>query len=94
MVAVTVDIPNGNEQFYEKIIARVFPQDKIPDGWQFHVAGPVPDGWRIVNVVPSQEEFEAFAGDQLRPALQELEGGVTPVLTFFPVHKLIQGTQS
>jgi hypothetical protein len=55
-----------------------------------HVAGPTETGWRIVNVVPSQEGFEAFARETLGPSLQQLEG-VTPEMTFFPVYRLIQG---
>ena len=55
-----------------------------------HVAGPTETGWRIVNVVPSQEGFETFARESLGPVLQELEG-VTPEIAFFPVYRLIHG---
>jgi hypothetical protein len=34
--------------------------------------------------VPSQEEFEAFARERLRPTLQQVWEAVTPELTFFP----------
>ena len=42
-----------------------------PDGWQVHIAGPSENGWRIVNVVPSQEQFEErpavnYTGPQAR----------------------------
>jgi hypothetical protein len=91
MVAVIVDIPGGTNQQYEQVIATVFPEGKLPEGWLVHVAGPTENGWRIVNVVPSQEQFEAFGRKQLRPALQQAgEGDVTSQLTFFPVHRLIR----
>ena len=35
-----------------------------------HLAGPVENGWRVVNVVPSQQESEDFAREQLLPALR------------------------
>ena len=89
MDAVIVDIPRGNQQFYDQIIPTLFPDGKLPEGRQVHIAGPTDTGWRIVNVVPSQEEFETFSRDQLGPILQELEG-VTPELTFFPVYRLIR----
>jgi hypothetical protein len=54
-----------------------------------HLAGPTADGWRTINVVPSQEQFEAFAREKLFPAVQQAEN-VTPQLTFFPVYKLIR----
>jgi hypothetical protein len=31
------------------------------------IAGPIDNGWRVVNVAPSQEEFEVFAREQLIP---------------------------
>ena len=40
-------------------------------------------------MVPSQEQFEAFAREKLFPAVQQAEN-VAPHLTFFPVYKLIQ----
>jgi hypothetical protein len=38
-----------------------------------HLAGPTADGWRTINVVPSQEQFEAFAREKLIPAVQQAE---------------------
>ena len=88
-VAVIIDVPNGNQQFYDQIVPALFSNGRLPEGWQLHIAGPTDAGWRIVNVVPSQEEFEDFAREKLGPTLQQLEG-VTPTMTFFPVYKIIQ----
>jgi hypothetical protein len=89
-VAVTIDIAGGNPQLYEKVIAEVFPDGKLPEGWQMHVAGPTENGWRVVNVVESQEQFETFARERLLPATQRV-GDPAPEVTFFPVYKLIRG---
>ena len=35
-----------------------------------HLAGRAENGWRVFNVVPPHEEFEAFAREQLLPALR------------------------
>jgi hypothetical protein len=88
-IAVIIDIPGGTEQLYEQIIARLFPDGKLPEGWLVHLAGPTDTGWRIVNVVPSQEQFETFAREQLVPAVEQAEN-VTPQVSFFPVYRLIQ----
>jgi hypothetical protein len=88
-VAVIVDIPGGNQRIYEQLTAKLFQDGKLPEGWQVHLAGPTADGWRIINVVPSEEHFEAFARQKLFPAVQQAEN-VTPHLMFFPVYKLIQ----
>lgn len=53
------------------------------------IADPIDNGWRVVNVVPSQEEFEVFAREQLIPATQQ-EGDTPPHVTFFPVYQLIR----
>ena len=37
-VAVTIDIPGGNEQFYEQMVAKLFPDDELPEGWLVHLA--------------------------------------------------------
>ena len=88
-VAVVIDVPNGNQQFYDQVLTTLFPQGTLPEGWLTHIAGPTDAGWRIVNVVPSQKEFEDFAREKLGPTLRQLEG-VTPTMTFFPVYKMIQ----
>jgi hypothetical protein len=89
-VAVIIDLPNGNEQRYEQVSATIFPDGQLPEGWQVHIAGPIEGGWRVVNVVPSQEEFETFAREKLRPAFEQAgEPDMVPQLTFFPVYKLI-----
>ena len=88
-VAVIIAVPGGNQEIYEQLTAKLFPEGKLPEGWLVHLAGPGENGWRLVNVVPSQEQFEVFAREQLIPAVQQA-GGVTPQLSFFPVYRLIR----
>jgi hypothetical protein len=40
-VAVTIDIPGGNEQ----MIAKPFPEGKLPEGWQAHITGESFSDW-------------------------------------------------
>jgi hypothetical protein len=88
-VAVIVDIPGGTAPLYEQVISTVFPEGKLPEGWLMHVAGPTENGWRVLNVVQSREQFETFARERLLPATKAV-GDPTPQLTFFPVHRLIR----
>ena len=88
-VAVTIDIPGGNEQFTSRWSpgssrAASFPRA----GWCIW-PGPTESCWRVINVVPSQEQFEVFAREKLTPAVQQAEN-VTPQLAFFPVYRLIR----
>ena len=86
-VAVIVDVPGGNEQLYQQL--KLFPEGKLPEGWLMHLAGPTETGWRVVNIVPSQEQFEAFARERLAPAAQQV-GDPPPEITFFPIYRLIR----
>jgi len=61
----------------------VFRKGKLPEGLLMHLAGPTENGWRVVNIVQSQEQFEAFAREKLVPATQEV-GTPPPQMTFFP----------
>jgi len=88
-VAVIIDFPDGNVQKYEQVTGKLFPEGKLPDGWQVHIAGPAGNGWQVVNVVPSQEQFETFAREQLLPAARQA-GDAPPQITFFPVYRLIR----
>ena len=90
-VAVTIDIARGTVPQYEQVIAEVFPEGKLPEGWLLHVAGPTETGWRVVNVVQSQEQFEEFARERLLPATQRV-GDPTPEVAYFPVHNLIRNS--
>jgi hypothetical protein len=81
--------PDGNAQKYEQVTGKLFPEGKLPEGWRVHIAGPAGNGWQVVNVVPSREQFETFAREQLLPAAQQA-GGAPPRITFFRVYRLIQ----
>ena len=60
-----------------------------PDGRVYHVAAPSSDGWFVVDVWESQEQFDRF-GDVLIPTLQA--AGVTPATPEVrPVHNIITG---
>ena len=88
-VAVVVEIPGGTEEQYEQVVSQIFPGGTLPEGWLLHLAGPEEDGWRVVNVVQSQDEFERFARETILPATREA-GEAPPKFSFFPVHTLIR----
>jgi hypothetical protein len=87
-VAVVVEIPGGTEEQYEQVASQIFAGGKLPEGWLLHVAGPGEGGWRVVNVVQSQEQFERFARDTILPATRNA-GEEPPKFTFFSVQNAI-----
>ncbi len=70
-IAIMVDNPEGSQEVYEKIRARLGLEK--PAGGIFHVAGPSPNGgWRVIEVWESEEAAQRFLEDRFFPALQEL----------------------
>jgi hypothetical protein len=89
--AIVHRFPGGTKEQYEASIAAVHPNNgqDLPDGQIFHAAGPSADGWTIVAIHESQESWERFRDEKLRPAMEEgMEGGfpAPPEETAFPVH--------
>jgi hypothetical protein len=88
--AVVHQFAGGTKEQYEASIAAVHPSDgSLPEGQQFHVAGPSADGWTIVAIHDSKESWEQFRDSVLMPKMGAgIEGGFTapPQETGFEVH--------
>jgi hypothetical protein len=69
----------GTKEQYEASIAAVHPEGGgLPEGQQFHAAGPSADGWTIVAVHDSRESWEGFRDNILLPhMIAGIEGGFT-----------------
>jgi hypothetical protein len=79
---------------YEKSVKMILKgrRNRLADwpakGILAHIAGPVPGGWRVVDVWQSRAAFRRF-GKKLRPVLKELGmQGATPRI--FPVTRIIK----
>ena len=80
----------GTKEQYEASIGAVHPSDGgLPEGQNFHAAGPSAGGWTIVAIHDSQESWERFRDGVLMPRMQEgIEGGFAapPSETTFEVY--------
>jgi hypothetical protein len=79
---------------YEKSVKMILKgrRNRLADwpakGILAHIAGPVPGGWRVVDVWQSRAAFRRF-GKKLGPVLKELGmQGATPRI--FPVTRIIK----
>jgi hypothetical protein len=90
-VVIVNNIEGGNQDFYDQVNPKVMPDGKLPAGCQVHIAGPVENGWRVITVWDSDEQFQQFRDEKLIPALREVGGDdrVAPAIKSSPVHKLI-----
>jgi hypothetical protein len=73
---------------YEQVLNEVGGRDAIPEGAQYHVAGPTETGFIVVEVWDSQEAAQKFFDEKLGQALQRANISVQP--RFFQVHNIMQ----
>jgi hypothetical protein len=90
-VVVTAVAPFTPEQ-YDAVTDRVMPGGELPEGCQLHVAGPVAEGFRVITIWDSADDFHEFRQQKLLPAIEEVSGQepssvIQPQVD--PVHRLI-----
>ena len=68
----------GTQDQYEASVAVVHPSDgSLPEGQLFHAAGPSSNGWTVVVVYDTQENYERFRDGVLMAKMAEIDGGFT-----------------
>ena len=77
-VAVTLDIFGETEQQYEQVIAAVFPDGKLPDGWLVRLAGPTENGSPGATQLG---ETDSATGAPRRPRSSERSSSPSPAGT-------------
>jgi hypothetical protein len=90
-VVVVNEIEGGNQDFYEQVNPKVMPEGQLPDGCKLHIAGPVENGWRVITVWDSDEQFQQFREEKLIPAIREAGGEqrVAPKISSDEVYRLL-----
>jgi hypothetical protein len=89
-IVVIATTPGMTADLYDESQRRMGLEGALPPGCTQHIAGPGPDGWRVVAVWDSPEALQGFVTGTLRPTLTGL--GVTappapPVV--YPLHAQI-----
>jgi hypothetical protein len=75
-IVVIATTPGMTADLYDESQRRMGLHDSLPAGCTQHIAGPGPDGWRVVAVWDSPEALHAFQTGTLAPTLTGL--GVAP----------------
>jgi hypothetical protein len=90
-VVIVNELEGGSQEMYDQVNPKVMEGGKLPDGCQFHVAGPIDKGWRVITVWDSEERFQQFRDETLIPALREADEGdrISPHISADPVYKII-----
>jgi hypothetical protein len=80
-IAQIIEMPGAGAREYEQAFAAIHPDGAWPEGQLDHIAGPTPDGFRVIDVWESAEAFARFERDVLEPL-----GFSGVARTEFPVH--------
>ena len=87
-IALLFEVPGMTQAQYDQIRGALSPDNRPAPGLLYHVAGPTPDGWRVVEVWESQEALDRFFQG---PAAQVLQGAGAAIQPQpWPVHNLMQ----
>ena len=65
------------------------PMDVAPEGAIFHWVAKTEDGIIVVDVWESDEQFNAFAAEQIGPFTQQAGIPAPPVVTRYAVHNTL-----
>jgi hypothetical protein len=88
-IGLRLKFSGGSQEQYEAVHGQMEIDANPPEGLIFHMAGPVEDGWGIIDVWEAREKFDAFQAERLLPAIQELGDRAPqgpPDIREFPVH--------
>ncbi|MDX6668813.1 MAG: hypothetical protein QOK04_2193 [Solirubrobacteraceae bacterium] len=90
-VVIVNEIKGANQGFYDEVTGKTLPDGQLPEGCQLHIAGPMDEGWRVITVWDSEEQFQEFRTSSLIPAIQETGQAdrVAPEIEARPVYRLI-----
>jgi hypothetical protein len=92
-VVIVNEIEGGSQELYDQVNPKVMEGGTLPEGCQLHIAGPFENGWRVITVWDSEEQFQGFRDEKLIPALREAgdDDRIAPHISADPVYKLITG---
>jgi hypothetical protein len=90
-VGIRLKFQGGTQQQYEAVHGHMGIDDNPPEGLIFHAAGPIEEGWGVIDFWESREAFDSFASGRLGQAIQELGSSALsgpPDIKEFAVHHI------
>jgi hypothetical protein len=86
-VGIMLLYPNMTQAKYDAVEQALKRNDQPAAGEVLSIVGPVGGGWQVVDVWESQEVFDAYMRDKVKPVLQRL-GIQDPKVTVFPIYDM------
>jgi hypothetical protein len=86
-VGVVIEFESGSLDQYDQVIERMglTPGGPTPPGALFHWVTATDGGFRVTDVWENEEQFGAFADEQIGPHSQAV-GLPEPKITLYEVH--------
>jgi len=70
-VLMTADMDGATQEMLEGMNAALDGPMKSAQGFVSHANGPVPGGWRVIEVWDSEDDFNAWFEANVKPILPE-----------------------
>src|SRR5258708_29199010 len=64
-VGIRLKFPGGTQEQYEAVHGHMNIDTDPPEGLIFHSAGPIDEGWGVIDFWESSEAFDRFAQGRL-----------------------------
>ena len=93
-VGLSIRFADGTAEQYEAVNAEMGVEADPPEGLIFHAAGPIKEGWGVLDFWESRAQFDAFLESRIGPAIAALGDAAPPnppEIKEFPVHNMIKG---
>ncbi|HKB52133.1 MAG TPA: hypothetical protein VKC63_12000 [Solirubrobacterales bacterium] len=92
-IGLRIKFAGGTQEQYEAVNAQMNVEEEPPAGLIFHSAGPIDEGWGIIDFWESRAQFDSFLAGRLGQAIQELGDKAMPGppdIKEFPVHNFLK----
>ena len=78
--------PQVSKEQYEQARKLAAWETNVPKGAKYHVAWFAQDGFHVIDVWDSAEDFNRFLESRLMPAIQKIGIAGQPQVQFDPAH--------
>ncbi len=93
-VGLRIKFAGGTQEQYDAVNEQMNVAGDPPEGLIFHAAGPIDDGWGVIDFWESRDRFDSFLADRIQPAIEALGDRAPqspPDIKEFPVYNVIKG---
>jgi hypothetical protein len=92
-IGLRIKVAGGTKEMYDEVDSNMGIETDTPEGLIFHSAGPIDEGWGIIDFWESREHFDRFQENRLGPAMAELGDRApdgAPDIKEFPVDHIVK----